>query len=285
MLPGGVIVFSALFLVFGLFGLVFNIFSVANLPVGFEQSGVPSNYIMISLVTNYFGMLFGVSLIVSGIGLLARKLWARNLAISLGIIGVVLALANLALNIYLAKVFGMGAQVVVMVALIVAGLGIIFYSLVVWFFNTPQVRLGFGVGGMSGSGGATVERPIRPQPGPRPTISGREPKREIKTEPLVPHQGASAWLIEKVGPRPEQMYTLRPGRTRIGRGNDNDIVLDDQTVSSRHAMIFDNDGKFHIRELEATNPTKVNGKIVREHDLLDNDVIEIANVQLVFKKA
>ena len=65
---------------------------------------------------------------------------------------------------------------------------------------------------------------------------------------------------------------------KIGRSNENDIVLEnDSKVSRFHAELFhDNDGKTFITDLSSANGTFVNGKKIKGTHLLKNlDVIVI----------
>jgi len=48
----------------------------------------------------------------------------------------------------------------------------------------------------------------------------------------------------------------------IGRGQDNQIIVDDPFVSSRHAVIFRRSGRLWLRDLASSNRTFVNGKPV-----------------------
>ena len=54
-------------------------------------------------------------------------------------------------------------------------------------------------------------------------------------------------------------YPLRPGETALGRGINSGIVIDDRTVSRRHAVITILDGVVSIRDLDSTNGTYVDG--------------------------
>lgn len=47
----------------------------------------------------------------------------------------------------------------------------------------------------------------------------------------------------------------------IGRGPDNDLVLQDGNVSTRHAKITCRDGKFIVVDMQSTNGVYVNGRM------------------------
>jgi serine protease Do len=73
--------------------------------------------------------------------------------------------------------------------------------------------------------------------------------------------------------------------TNIGRAESNDIVLSDVAVSSEHAKIKFENGKFVIYDLASTNGTYVNGKKIIKQELNDGDTVTFARVQMTFKKA
>jgi pSer/pThr/pTyr-binding forkhead associated (FHA) protein len=69
---------------------------------------------------------------------------------------------------------------------------------------------------------------------------------------------------------------------RIGRDQDNDIVIDDKVVSLEHAIVEIEDGpdkkdikKYYIKDLESTNGTHVNGKKISRQRLNNNDMIRV----------
>src|SRR6185312_12685239 len=65
-----------------------------------------------------------------------------------------------------------------------------------------------------------------------------------------------AWLIEKEGPRPDQLWQLSDGVTWIGRDRRNQICLDDDTVSNQHAKLWvDDDRTLHVLNVSTTNGT------------------------------
>lgn len=68
-------------------------------------------------------------------------------------------------------------------------------------------------------------------------------------------------------------YIVTPGNTSIGRSADNDIVLDSQDISRRHARIESVRGGFRIHDLNSTNGTFINGTAVRISDLESRDEV------------
>ncbi|MEX1045082.1 MAG: FHA domain-containing protein [Chthoniobacterales bacterium] len=69
----------------------------------------------------------------------------------------------------------------------------------------------------------------------------------------------------------------------IGRLGDNDVALDEASVSSRHAEIVAQDGAVVLRDLDSTNGTFLNGEqITGEHPLEEGDEIYFGGVRTVF---
>jgi pSer/pThr/pTyr-binding forkhead associated (FHA) protein len=73
------------------------------------------------------------------------------------------------------------------------------------------------------------------------------------------------------------------GITRIGREADNDLVVDEDTVSGYHARLLNRDGAWWIEDLKSTNGTLVNdARIAGTKVLRSGDVIQMGRVQLRF---
>jgi len=69
---------------------------------------------------------------------------------------------------------------------------------------------------------------------------------------------------------------------KIGRNADNDIRLDDATVSSHHAEIVQSHTSVIIRDCNSTNGTYVNGTSIDTHKLIDEDVIVVGKLTISF---
>ncbi len=65
---------------------------------------------------------------------------------------------------------------------------------------------------------------------------------------------------------------------RIGRAPDNDIVLDDKSISRYHAMLSIAADGVVLEDLKSRNGTKVNGSRVKRAELADGDSLEIGDL-------
>ncbi|MGH3674160.1 MAG: FHA domain-containing protein [Mycobacterium sp.] len=83
--------------------------------------------------------------------------------------------------------------------------------------------------------------------------------------------------------RPGRPAEAPPGSTKIGRANDNDIVIPDVLASRHHATLVPAAGGTEIRDERSINGTFVNGSRVESKVLHDGDVVTIGNVDLVFR--
>jgi pSer/pThr/pTyr-binding forkhead associated (FHA) protein len=70
--------------------------------------------------------------------------------------------------------------------------------------------------------------------------------------------------------------------TRIGRGFDNDMVLEDRTVSRNHAEVRFEHGDFHLVDLDSTNGVRVNGRRIKRHVLRPGDRVHFGSVEFAF---
>jgi SARP family transcriptional regulator, regulator of embCAB operon len=81
-----------------------------------------------------------------------------------------------------------------------------------------------------------------------------------------------------------RQYRLNGATTRIGRLDDNDIVLDDNDVSRHHAVITDTGTGFVITDLRSTNGVEVHGKRIRgSATLVDGDRVRIGSQEFTFE--
>lgn len=79
-----------------------------------------------------------------------------------------------------------------------------------------------------------------------------------------------------------RVVALLRATTRIGRGTGNDLVLESELVSRRHAVLRIEGGGVVLEDLESTNGTWVNGSRVRRRVLADHDEVELGECVLRF---
>jgi len=77
-------------------------------------------------------------------------------------------------------------------------------------------------------------------------------------------------------------YAMDKERYTIGRVPDNDIHLDNLAVSSHHAAVLNILNDSFLEDLNSTNGTYVNGKLIKKHALQHGDTIVIGRYQIRF---
>lgn len=93
----------------------------------------------------------------------------------------------------------------------------------------------------------------------------------------------SALLVVKRGPNAGSRFLLDQPVTSAGRHPDSDILLDDVTVSRRHAEFrLNNDGSWAVADVGSLNGTYVNRQPVDSTVLANNDQVQIGKFRLVF---
>ena len=118
---------------------------------------------------------------------------------------------------------------------------------------------------------------LRPVSEPQGRDSLDEENRQI-VDALEP---GSAMLIIRQGPGKGSRYLIQQGDTELGREISADIVLDDVTVSRKHAKIEHTTG-FYIHDLQSLNGTYVNSRSISSQLLHEGDEVQIGKYRLTF---
>jgi len=77
-------------------------------------------------------------------------------------------------------------------------------------------------------------------------------------------------------------YNMSKERYTVGRLPDNDIRIDNAAVSGHHALIINILNDSFLEDLNSTNGTYVNGRIVKKHAMQHGDVITVGHHALRF---
>jgi pSer/pThr/pTyr-binding forkhead associated (FHA) protein len=89
--------------------------------------------------------------------------------------------------------------------------------------------------------------------------------------------------VQRAGVR--QTIALAATTITIGRGLHNDIVLEDDRVSRRHAQLRYHARQFWLSDAGSMNGTYVNGAVITELALSDGDTISLGGLELTFHEA
>lgn len=77
-------------------------------------------------------------------------------------------------------------------------------------------------------------------------------------------------------------YPLREDDLTLGREAGNTVVIGSDQASRRHARIFVSGGAHVLVDLDSTNGTFLNSKLVKEQTLRHGDVLRIASTVLKY---
>lgn len=120
---------------------------------------------------------------------------------------------------------------------------------------------------------------------PNPTSEPTPAERDSQDGPLPP---PAPWLaaIEVVSPGPLKGMRFRVTRptVELGRGSQNDVQLNDESVSGRHASLVQRGNRWTIFDLQSRNGTFVEGEIVRDQRELPSVCeLRLGTLQLLFR--
>ena len=91
-----------------------------------------------------------------------------------------------------------------------------------------------------------------------------------------------ALVVRSGGGRTGETFAPQGERTTIGRSPDCGIFLDDVTVSRRHAVLVQREGRWLVEDGGSLNGTFVNRERVETAELSDGDELQIGKYRLTF---
>lgn len=89
-------------------------------------------------------------------------------------------------------------------------------------------------------------------------------------------------LTIKSGPNRGESFQLLPPKVSIGRGNDNDIALQDVKCSRNQAVIHVSPPRYFVEDVSSRGTTLVNGNVVKVQELRSGDSITVGETQIEF---
>jgi hypothetical protein len=105
------------------------------------------------------------------------------------------------------------------------------------------------------------------------------PDHAAVVEALPPGHGL---LVAQRGPGAGSRFLLDSDRLTVGRQSESDILLDDVTVSRRHAEFERRGTTFSVRDVGSLNGTYVNRDRVDEATLHNGDEVQIGKYRMLF---
>jgi hypothetical protein len=91
-----------------------------------------------------------------------------------------------------------------------------------------------------------------------------------------------ALVVRSGGGRAGETFSPKGELTTIGRSPDCGIFLDDVTVSRRHAVLSERDGRWFVDDQGSLNGTFVNRRRVESAELSDGDELQVGKYRLTF---
>ena len=124
-------------------------------------------------------------------------------------------------------------------------------------------------------------------PSPRATSSDTRvfaaPTPPPAAPPARPPAPPRTYLIVHRDAGPPMRFDLGGPLISIGRGAENDLILDDVQVSRHHAQLKLHQGAYSLTDMGSTNGSYVNGQRITEIALGPGDIIEVGGTRMEFQ--
>ena len=114
--------------------------------------------------------------------------------------------------------------------------------------------------------------PLQDAPGPADNA-------RVDLDALAPEVAS---LVVRSGPQAGAAFALTEALTRLGRHPESEIILDDITVSRRHAEVERMADGYVVRDVGSLNGTYVNQHRVETASLHQGDELQVGKFRLVF---
>jgi len=101
-------------------------------------------------------------------------------------------------------------------------------------------------------------------------------------EAIAALPSGSALLVVRRGPNSGARFLLDADVTTVGRHPGADIILDDVTVSRRHAEFLRSGRTFQVKDLGSLNGTYFDGERIDRSVLTDGSEVQVGKFRLTF---
>ena len=99
--------------------------------------------------------------------------------------------------------------------------------------------------------------------------------------PAEPSHGDPLLLVQR-GPNEGSRWKIREGETEVGRHSSSSVLLDDISVSRRHAVVRRDGARIVVEDLGSLNGTYLNGqRITAAEPLQHGDCLQIGRYKIV----
>jgi Inner membrane component of T3SS, cytoplasmic domain len=132
-------------------------------------------------------------------------------------------------------------------------------------------------------GGGMQGMPVPPSGGATAMVNISEMGGEKGRGSADKNREVCGWIVALNGQHKGEDFRLRVGKNVIGTAADCDIVLTDKKISRKHTTIRYEGGEYQIADLDSSNGCFVNDEKVQKHDLIDNDIIKLGDIEFEFK--
>jgi FHA domain/zinc-ribbon domain len=113
-------------------------------------------------------------------------------------------------------------------------------------------------------------------------VTSTGPLGSAESAPLGAVAPGKAMLIVRSGPSEGTSFLLTADTTSIGRADSADVLLDDVTVSRRHAEVIRSPQGWVLRDSGSLNGTYVNRTLIDQVVLQGGDEVQIGKYRFVF---
>ena len=95
------------------------------------------------------------------------------------------------------------------------------------------------------------------------------------------------WILETHDPSIDRVtFRLSPGAVKtIGRSAGAQFIVDAALVSRIHCQLTATANSLHVKDLDSTNGTFVNGKRVTSAELSEGDTLAVGRLELIVSKS